>query len=169
MMDGGSWDRNTKRSGGASRCARTHTQTHTRLFIELATGAAEQINDLTSQLARSATEEMAPTGPLLPLLSLPPSLPHTNHPHTYPTPRAPPRTSAPLWSNSKVFCAVTPSDSCLPASSCHMYVAFASCSCTSQSRTRVRVTFDTMRLRQPRWSDSGGHFLGCFKCFSCIF
>lgn len=39
-----------------------NTHTHTRLFIEGATRAGEQINDFTSQLAHSAREETVPTG-----------------------------------------------------------------------------------------------------------
>lgn len=68
MMDRGSCSRNTKRFG--ANTLHTHTRAHNRLFIELATGAAEQINDLTSQLAHSAREEMAPTGLLLPFFSV---------------------------------------------------------------------------------------------------
>lgn len=47
---------------GNTKCLRTHTHTHARLFIEGATRAGEQINDFTSQLAHSAREETVPTG-----------------------------------------------------------------------------------------------------------
>lgn len=97
----------------------THTHTH-RLFIEGATRAVEQINDLTSQLAHSAREEMALTGLLLSFFSV------------YCCTLG--ACGGSLWSNSKVFSSALWQ---LPAGLCSSHVALTSCLCKSSSVLEV--------------------------------